>query len=320
MVEYITEKWSSEIFTLQLGADEKSGGTRDRILKIGGEKTLPFLYYEADLPNRPVIAAEVMDLLLEDQWPLFYSQFKEMVSDPITWIKEIEKSNPDAICLRLTSCHPDTKNNSVDYIKTFIPEVLKATKLPLIILGCEHIERDMEILPTVCELTRGEKILVGMAVKENYKTIALSAFACDHSVIAQTPLDINLAKQLNILINDTGVPLDRIVMHHTTGGLGYGFEYCYSIMERCRLAGLQGDKVMATPIINMIAEETWKVKEAKATLEEEPTWGEPINRAIVWETTTALSYLHAGSDILVLAHPESIKNLKKVLTSFTANK
>ncbi|MCS7150982.1 MAG: acetyl-CoA decarbonylase/synthase complex subunit delta [Endomicrobia bacterium] len=314
MVEYLLEKWPSEISTVIIGATQAEGGTRSKSLKIGGQRTLPFLEFEGQIPNKPVIAAEVLDYLPEELWPIFYENLKDIITDPLKWIQEIEKSGPDAICLRLLSCHPDIKNNSKDYLSTFIPEVLKITKLPLIILGCDHIEKDTEILPFVSELTKNEKVLIGMAVKENYKTISLSAFACGHSVIAQTPLDINLAKQLNILINDTGIPLDRIVMHHTTGGLGYGFEYCYSIMERCRLAGLQGDKVMATPIINLIAEETWKTKEAKVSVEEEPTWGDsPIERGIVWETTTAMGYLQAGADILVLAHPGSIRNLKNML-------
>ncbi|MCS7232080.1 MAG: acetyl-CoA decarbonylase/synthase complex subunit delta [Elusimicrobiota bacterium] len=314
MVEYVIEKWSSEIFTVTIGATKEEGGTRNKTIKIGGQKTLPFLNCDGVIPYKPIIAAEVIDYLPEELWPTFYEHFKDIVSDPIKWIKEIEKSEPDVICIRLLSCHPDIKNNSKDYLSTFIPEVLKTTQLPLIILGCGHIEKDTEILPFVCELTKNEKVLIGMAVKENYKTIALSAFASGHSVIAETPLDINLAKQLNILINDIGIPLDRIVMHHTTGGLGYGFEYCYSIMERCRLAGLQGDKVMATPIINLISEEVWKTKEAKVKPEEEPNWGKStIERAKIWEISTALGYLQAGADILVLSHPDSIKSLKSII-------
>ncbi|MEN3013823.1 MAG: acetyl-CoA decarbonylase/synthase complex subunit delta [Endomicrobiia bacterium] len=314
MVEYLIEKYSSEIFTVTIGATKEEGGSRNKVIKVGGQKTLPFLEFEGNIPNKPIIAAEVLDYLPEDLWPTFYEEFKDIVTDPLKWIKEIEKTEPDAICIRLFSCHPDTKNNSREYLINFIPEVLNTTQLPLIILGCNHIEKDMEILPLVCELTKNEKILVGMAVKENYKTISLSAFSCGHSIIAETPLDINLAKQLNILINDTGIPLDRIVMHHTTGGLGYGFEYSYSIIERCRLAGLQGDKVMATPVINLIAEETWKTKEAKATPEEEPNWGKDTKeRAKIWEISTSLGYLQAGCDIVVVAHPDTIKFLKDIL-------
>ncbi len=315
-MEYVVEKWSSEISTVTIGATKEEAGTRSKVLKVGGQKTLPFLKFEGEIPNKPAIVAEIFDYLPEDLWPSFYKEFKDIVTDSIKWLKEIEKAQPDAICIRLLSCHPDIKNNSKEYLKIFIPEVIKATTLPLIILGCEHIEKDTEILPYVCELTKGERVLVGMAVKENYNTISLAAFACGHSVIAQTPLDINLAKQLNILINDIGIPLNRIVMHHTTGGLGYGLEYCYSIMERTRLAGLQGDKVMATPIINLVAEETWKTKEAKAPREEEPNWGEnESQRGIIWEIVTSLSYIQAGSDILVVSHPQTIKNLKRILNT-----
>lgn len=317
-MEYLKEKWTSEIFTLTIGATKDEGGTRNKVLKVGGQKTLPFLEFEGELPNKTIVAAEVLDFLPEDFWPSFYKEFESIVKDPFVWIKEIEKSEPDAICVRLLSCHPEIKNNSKDYLQKFIPEVLKTTDLPLIILGCGHVEKDTEILPIVSELTKGEKILLGMAVKENYKTIALSAFACGHSIIVETPLDINLAKQLNILINELGISFDRIVMHHTTGGLGYGFEYCYSIMERCRLAGLQGDKSMAIPIINIISEESWKTKEAKSTKEEEPSWGDSeFKRAIIWETTTAFGYLQAGSDILVLSHPESIRKVKDILNHKT---
>ena len=312
-MEKIVEKWSSEIATITIGATVSAGGTRTNIIKVGGQKTLPMLSFEGESLNKPVVFAEVIDFLSEDLWPLFYSNYKNIVKDIFSWIKEIEKSDPDGFCIRLTSCDPETKNNSVDYIKEIVPQILKATKKPLIFLGCDNIERDTEILPLVCEICCGEKILVGMAVKENYKTISLSSFANGHSVIAQSPLDINLAKQLNILINDVGVPLDKIVMHHTTGGLGYGFEYCYSIMERCRISGLQGDKIMATPIINLVGEETWKIKEAKATLEEEPFWGEALPRTINWEIATSLGYLQAGSDILVLTHSESIKKVKEII-------
>jgi acetyl-CoA decarbonylase/synthase complex subunit delta len=312
-MEKIIEKWSSEIATVTIGATKEYGGTREKVIKVGGEKALPMLSFEGKTLNKPVVFAEVMDFLAEDLWPLFYTQYKDFVSNIFDWIKEIENFDPDGFCIRLTSCHPDTKNNSIDYIKNIVPQILKTTKKPLIFLGCDNIDRDTEILPVVCEICRGEKILVGMVVKENYKTISLSALTNGHSVIAQTPIDINLAKQLNILINDIGMPLEKIVMHHTTGGLGYGFEYCYSIMERSRISGLQGDKIMATPIINLVGEESWKIKEAKVTLDEEPFWGEPLSRTINWEITTSLGYLQAGADILVLAHPESIKKVKEIV-------
>jgi len=311
-MEKVIEKWTGKITELSIGTTSSEGGSRSKVIKIGGETTLPFLHFEGQMPNYPAVALEVCDTPPE-HWPFIIEEFKNFINDTLRWAKKCEEWGADLLCLKLDSCHPDGKNNSVEYAGELVSKVLKTVSLPLIVIGCNHPEKDQEILPKVAEMTKGEKILLGMATKDNYKTITAAALANDHSVIAETPLDINLAKQLNILISDMGLPVERIVMHHTTGGLGYGFEYCYSIMERCRLAGLTGDKVVATPIINMIAEETWKIKEAKASKDEQPTWGELHSRAVGWEVTCAAGYLQAGSDILVLVHPESIKIIKQTI-------
>lgn len=316
IMEKLVEKAVGRIFELSIGATQEEGGTRGRVVKVGGQNVLPFLRFEGDMPNQPAIAMEVWDTPPEEEWPWFCQTFKDIVSDAISWVKFCESQEPDLICLRLVSTHPDKKNTSAGDAAKLVKEVLSATSLPLIVIGSGHIEKDCEVLPEVCEVCKGEKILIGMATKDNYRTIVAAAISGGHSVIAETPLDINLAKQLNILISDAGLPLERIVMHHTTGGLGYGFEYCYSIMERCRIAALQqGDKVMSTPIINMVAEETWKVKEAKSSVEENPTWGELNSRGPMWELITASAYLQAGSDILVVAHPHSVKYLRKIISS-----
>jgi len=308
------EKWVSKIYEVQIGATKQDGGTRSKTVKVGGQSTLPFLKSEGKIPNLPAIALEVWDIPPEEEWPSFNEKFKEITNNPIEWAKKAKEYDADLICLKLVSCHPDKKNNSGDYAADLVKKILQNTDLPLIVIGCGNIEKDSEILACVSDIAKGEKLLLGMAVKENYKTISAVALAGGHSIIAETPLDINLAKQLNILISDVGLPLERIVMHHTTGGLGYGFEYCYSIMERCRLAGLQGDKTISTPIINMIGQETWKTKEAKATIIEEPSWGDLEKRSISWEISCASGYLQAGSDILVLAHPESIKSVKTLIS------
>ncbi|MBU2567569.1 MAG: acetyl-CoA decarbonylase/synthase complex subunit delta [Elusimicrobia bacterium] len=315
-MEKVIEKWSSAVFELTLGATSADGGTRSKVVKVGGETTLPFLYFEGAMPNPPAVALEVWDKTPDD-WPLLKEEFKEFCEDPVSWAKKSEEWGADMLCLKLLSCHPDDKNNSAQYAAELTKKVISSVGLPLIVIGCGHPEKDQEILPAVAEASKGEKILIGMATKDNYKTIAAAALSSGHSVLAETPLDINLAKQLNILISDMGLPLERLVMHHTTGGLGYGFEYCYSIMERCRLAGLQGDKIMATPILNMIAQETWKTKEAKTPQEEIPGWGDIHKRAVAWEITCANGYLHAGSDIIVLAHPESIKIVQSHISQLT---
>ncbi|MEW6040138.1 MAG: acetyl-CoA decarbonylase/synthase complex subunit delta [Elusimicrobiota bacterium] len=304
-MERVIEKWTTKIFTLEIGSK--------KTVKVGGEATLPFLHFEGEMPNRPVVALEVWDKNPEE-WPLISQEYKDFTGDVVAWAKKTEEWGADLLCLKLISCHPDTENRDANYAAETVKKIISAVGVPLVVIGCGHPEKDQEILPAAADATKGEKILIGMATKDNYKTITASALSAGHSIIAESPLDINLAKQLNILISDMGMPLERIVMHHSTGGLGYGFEYCYSIMERCRLAGLQGDKIMATPIINMIAQETWKTKEAKASLEEQPVWGDLRKRAIAWEIACASGYLQAGAEILVLAHFESIKTVKQIIS------
>jgi acetyl-CoA decarbonylase/synthase complex subunit delta len=311
-MDKVIEKWVSKINELTIGATKEEGGTRSKKVKVGGESTVPFLFSEGEMPNPPAIALEVWDTPPEE-WIYLTDSLKDVINDPILWLKRAEAVNPDLICFRLASCHPDIKNNSADYAGELIRKILNNTSLPLIIIGCGHSEKDADILLSAAEASKGEKVLLGMATKDNYKTITATAISCGHNIIAESPLDINLAKQLNILISDMGLPLERIVMHPTTGGLGYGFEYCYTIMERTRLAGLQGDKIMATPIINMVAQETWKTKEAKATDQEQPSWGTLDKRALAWEISCATGYLQSGSNILVVAHPESVRILKRTI-------
>lgn len=311
-MEKVIEKWTNKINEVAIGATVSEGGTRGRAVKIGGETTLPYLHFEGEMPNPPAVALEVWDIPPEE-WTLVNEELKDVVSDPLLWAKKVEEVGADLLCLRLASAHPEKGNTSAETCRQTVEKVLKTVKLPLIVLGCGQPEKDGEILLKVSEVTKGEKCLLGMATKENYKTVVAAATYGGHSIIAETPLDINLEKQLNILITDLGFPAEKIVVHPTTGGLGYGFEYCYSIMERTRIAGLQGDKMMAMPIINLIAQETWKHKEAKVSESEQPQWGPLTERGIAWETTCAVGYLQSGADILVLAHPESMLAVKKAI-------
>ena len=165
----------------------------------------------------------------------------------------------------------------------------------------------------VAEEAKGERLLIGVCEDKNYRTIAAAAMANDHRVSSKTPMDVNLAKQLVILIHDMGVPLERIVMDPTTGALAYGIEYGYSVMERLRLAALQGDSMTQQPMIVTPGEETWKAKESKVGEGVPESWGDWKRRAINWETLTASSLVHAGADVVVLRHPESLARVKKMV-------
>ncbi|MCM8798415.1 MAG: acetyl-CoA decarbonylase/synthase complex subunit delta [Candidatus Omnitrophica bacterium] len=313
-MEKAREKWVGKVNELVIGAEPQEGGTRKKIIKIGGENTLPFLYFEGKIPNPPVVAMEVWDTE-PVAWPeVLKEEFKGCLKDPVAWAKKaVEEWNIDLLCLRLFSTHPDVQNTSPEEAGKIVEKVLHAVGVPLIIIGGYSAQKDGDVLFRVSEVVKGENCLLGIAVQENYKTITASCLSGGHSLIAETPIDINLAKQLNILISDMGFPAERIVIHHSTGGLGYGLEYTYSVMERTRLAGLSGDKMLSQPMINFVGQEVWRAKEAKTSEEEMPVWGRQRERAILWEATTAVAFLNAGANILVMNHPQAIKLVKETI-------
>ncbi|HAM38470.1 MAG: acetyl-CoA decarbonylase/synthase complex subunit delta [Elusimicrobia bacterium RIFOXYC2_FULL_34_12] len=309
-MEHVIEKWPGNVYELTIGATKEDGGTRSRKVKAGGINTLPFLHFEGLTPNQPLIAMEVWDIE-PSEWPEnLKNEFNEVLNNAAQWAKKCEDLGADLICLRLLSADPDGKNASATEVARTVKDVLSATSIPLMILGCGNNEKDSSIIMDISQIAKGENCLIGMAVKENFKTFTAAAQAGGHSLIAETPLDINLEKQLNILISDMGFGSDRIVIHPSTGGVGYGFEYCYTIIERTRLASLSNDKMMSQPIITFVGQETWKIKECKADETEKPEWGSLKERGVLWEIATASGYLQAGSDILVMNHPKAVNEIK----------
>lgn len=308
------EKWLGKINELTIGATTQEGGTRRKVVKVGGENTLPFLHFEGKIINPPVVAIEVWDREPEN-WPeTLKEEFKNCLKNPIDWAKKsVEEWGMDLICLRLFSTHPDAQDTSPKKAAKTVEEILKNVDIPLIITGSGYVQKDGEVMLEVAQVAKGENLLLGIAVQENYKTMVASCLSGGHSLIAETPIDLNLAKQLNILISDMGFPSERIVIHHATGGLGYGLEYTYSVIERTKLAGLGGDKMLSQPMINFVGQEAWRAKEAKVSEEEMPILGKQKERAIFWEAITAVAFLNAGTDILVMNHPKAIKLVKEAI-------
>jgi acetyl-CoA decarbonylase/synthase complex subunit delta len=279
---------------------------------------MPFLNFEAAMPNRPVVAVEIKDHRPEDWSPLLIKAWNEAVDDPAAWAKAAEEAGADLIQLSLslngTNGQPTTPQEAVAAVKA----VLAATGLPLIVFGPGQTDADNNLLVPIAEATKGERIVLGICEDKNYRTIVATAMANGHLVNARSPMDVNLAKQLNILISDMGMPLDRIIMDPTTGALGYGIEYGYSAMERLRQAALQGDSMTQLPMLVTPGFEAWKTKEAKVNVGVPDTWGDWSERSINWETLTAVSLLEAGADIVVLRHPESIKRVKAAVADLMA--
>ena len=314
------ERWSGEVNIVSIGATKQEGGTRASVVKVGGEKTLPFLFKENQIPHKPVIAFEIWDIKPAD-WPIqLISVYGDVLSDPLLWAKKCVKDyKAELICVRLQGAHPEFGNKSAETEASFIKSLLKEIDVPLIIIGCGDDTKDNDVLVACCEAAKGERCLFGSAVQDNYKTLSAAVLADGHSIIAESPIDINIAKQLNILISDMGLPLSNIVVNPTIGALGYGLEYAYSIMERARLAALSGDKTVSCPFICFVGQEAWRAKEAKTKEQEMPVWGSDSARGVAWEALTASSLLQAGADILVMRHPDAAAKVRKHIETLMQN-
>jgi acetyl-CoA decarbonylase/synthase complex subunit delta len=302
------------IHEMTIGASKAEGGTRLLTLKTGGETCLPFLFKEGSMPHRPLIAAEVCDKPEPDGPEVLTRDLGSLIHKPDDLaFKMVDDAGADLVCLRLVDIHPDLGNVPAKDAVSLVTGMLKKIKTPLIILGCGQVDKDNEVLPQVSEATKGERLLFGDVVQENYKTLAAACIADGHNIIAESPIDVNIAKQLNILLSDLGMPLDRIAINPTIGPLGYGLEYAYSIMERARLAALSGDKMLAMPFICFVGQEVWRVKEARVSEKDFPTWGDAHERSVMWEVVTAMAMLQAGADILTMAHPKAIKIVRAAI-------
>jgi acetyl-CoA decarbonylase/synthase complex subunit delta len=273
---------------------------------------MPYLHFEAPMPNKPVIAIEIKSRKPDDWSLLLAEAWGEAMDDPAQWARKAEEAGADLLVLALTLA--DSPEDAVKAVKA----VLDASGLPLVVWGPGQAEKDNELLVPVAEATKGEKLVLGICEDKNYRTIVATAMANGHLVQARTPMDVNLAKQLNILVSDMGLPHDRVLMDPTTGALGYGIEYGYSVMERLRLAALQGDAMTQLPMIVTPGFEAWKAKESKVGEGVPEAWGEWKNRAINWETITATALVESGADIVVLRHPESVKRVQGVIDELFA--
>ena len=309
-VEIPKDTWPGAVRTITLGATVAQGGTRKTTVTVGGEKALPFLNFEQPMPNPPAVAIEIRDRRPDDWSPLLLKAWGEAINDPAQWAKAAEAAGADLLQLTLSLVdsqgNPTTPDGAVQTVKA----VLAASGLPLIVFGPGQAEADNNLLVPVAEATKGERLVIGICEDKNYRTLVAASMANGHLVNARTPMDVNLAKQLNILISDMGMPLDRILMDPTTGALGYGIEYGYSSMERLRLAALQGDSMTQLPMLVTPGFEAWKTKEAKVETGVPASWGDWAERSMHWETLTAITLIEAGADIIVLRHPESLRRVK----------
>jgi acetyl-CoA decarbonylase/synthase complex subunit delta len=309
-IEIPKEKWTGKIGELVIGATAAEGGTRTKKIIVGGSTTLPFLYFEGEHPHPPALGMEVLDVVPEDYPELVKSAFGDAVNSPVTWAKKcVDEFGADLICLKLIGTNPEEQDRSPEEAGKTVREVLDAVGVPLIIYGSGNEEKDAKVMEVCSNEAKGERCLLGLAEEDAFKSISVAAMANNHGIVAFSNLDINLAKQMNILLTDFGVKLQDIIMDPLMAGLGYGLEYSYSVMERIRLAALMGDNVLQVPMICDVST-AWKAREASM---EAPEMGDPTKRGPDWEATTAVGALMAGADLLIVRHPDTMKIVRNTV-------
>lgn len=308
----IAESFAGTVNKVTLGATADSGGSRTSTVTIGGAAGTMYCDPAEQTGSRPVIAVDVPDSAPAD-WPdALAGPFADVIDSPADWAKKcVEELGAEMICLKFDGIHPDKGDRDSDHAVKVTKEVLKAASVPLILWGCGDDQKDNQVMPKVSEAAKGENCLIGTATEGNYKSLTAIALADGHHLITQAPLDINIAKQVNILVCDMGFPAERIVTFQTTGSLGYGIEYCYSIQERQRLAALAGDRMMTMPVICDVGSESWRAKEAKTT--DRPAWGDINDRGPMWEAATAICLLQAAADIVRLRHPRAVATVRNFI-------
>ncbi len=312
-VEIPKVSYTGKIKSIPIGDPSKN-------LSVGGDEAYPFYTFEGAFPNAPRIAMDVLDTPPDECAATLREHFEDVWSDPVAWAQKcIKEYGADMIDLELVSTDPNGLNRSAEEAAETVKKVAEAIDVPLIVYGTANVEKDSEVLRLICEVCEGKNLILGPVQEGNYKKIGAAAIAYKHTVIANTPIDINLAKQLNILLGNLGVPDEQILIDPTTGALGYGIEYTYSVIERIRMAAMvQQDEKLQLPMICNVGREVWKTKEAKLTKEDAPDLGDPTKRGILLEAITAEDLLLAGANIVVLRHPETVKLVRKLIQELTA--
>jgi len=295
-------------------------GGGDKAVTVGGEAAYPFHLFESETPNLPKIAMEVWDSPPEEWAEAALEPFAGVTDDPVAWAKKcINDYGAEMIALQLISTDPNGLDRGADEAAKVVRKVADAVDVPLIVWGTANHEKDTEVLKKVAEVCQGKNLIIGPVEEGDHKKIGASAIGYHHTVIASSPIDINLAKQLNILLGNLGVPDEQLITDPTVSSIGYGIEYCYSVMERMRMAALtQQDEKLQFPLICNIAKEVWKAKEAKIPEAEAPKLGDAKKRGILMEAMSSMCLLLAGADVLIMRHPEAIKLVREMMAELIA--
>ena len=295
-------------------------GKGDKAVTVGGETAYPFYLFEGEMPRKPKIAMEVWDSPPDEWAEAALEPFAGVTDDPVAWAKKcIDDYGAEMIALQLVSTDPNGLDRGADEAAEVVKKVADAIDVPLIVWGTANNDKDTEVLTKVAEVCQDKSLIIGPVQEGDHKRIGAAAIGYKHTVVAASPIDINLAKQLNILLGNLGVPDEKIAIDPTVSGIGYGIEYCYSVMERMRMAGLtQQDEKLQFPIICNLAREAWKSKEVHLP-DNELNMGDAKKRGILMEAISAMVLLLAGGDVIVMRHPEAIKLIQEMVAELTAS-
>lgn len=301
-------KFNANINTVELGCGDKK-------IAIGGENVLPFYTFDAPVENAPKVGVEITDGILENEPECVKKYYEGCTTIADMAKKAASLEGVDFLCFRLEGGDPNGADKSTEELIGMVKEVAEAVDLPLVIAGCKHAEKDAELLAKAAEVLEGKNAVLLAAKEENYKTVGAAAgLAYKQIVGAESAVDINLAKQLNVLLSQLGVSSSNVVMNVGTAAAGYGFEYVVSTMQRVKAAALsQNDNMLQMPIITPVASEVWGVKEAVASEADMPEWGDAEQRGIDMEVETAAAVLASGSNAVILKHPVSIATISKLV-------
>ena len=302
------QKFNAKINTVTVG-------TGDKAVTIGGNSTFPFYTFDAPTENSPKIGVEITDMGLDDFAPGIKAYYEGCTTMAEIAQKAAAMECGDFVVLNLEGGDPNGVNKSTEELIAIVKEVADAIDCPLVVEGCKNVEKDAELLPKVAEALQGRNVIVMSEKEENYKAIGAAAgLAYDQIVGAESAVDINLAKQLNVVTTQLGVNAQKIVMNIGSAAAGYGYEYVVSTMDRIKGAALsQNDNMLQMPIITPVSAETWGVKEATASEKDMPEWGPEEERGIDMEVMTAAADLAAGSDAVILRHPEAVAAISRMI-------
>jgi len=298
--------YSGKISEVKVGQGEKT-------ITVGGETSYPFRLFEGPMPNPPRIAFEVYDTKPEDWTAGEGTLFKDVLGDPSAWAKRtVSECNAEMVCLRLVSTDPNGLNRPSSEAAKTAGEVIAAVDVPIIIWGCGNADKDTESLREITAMIGDKKVCLAPLSDANYRSLGATAMAFGHPMVAASPIDVNLAKQLNILLENLGVSLNNVLMDPSVGALGYGIEYTYSVMERIRLAALtQKDEKLQVPFICNLGREVWKAKECR--LPSDALLGDQERRSVMMEAITASCMLLCGGDVLIMRHPQAVSLTKSLV-------